>query len=530
MCGFVFSGTHSVLEDWRKNNQVDILTHRGPDDAELFDDNKVLFGFHRLAIMDTSAKGNQPFHVGDWTLMCNGEIYNFEILREFLKKKGYEFTSDSDCEVLLPLFLEVGVDAGMRMLDAEFACVFANSETGEIFAGRDPFGIRPMFYGFENETGAICFASEGKGLINFCRDVQPFPIGSYYKNGEFVRYNDVGNVSMMVEAEDEELAATIREKLETAVIKRLHADAPLGFLLSGGLDSSLVCAIAAKHLDKPIRTFAVGMDYDPIDLKYARDVAEYLGTEHTEVIMTKDDVLEALRTVIYHLETYDITTIRASMGMYIIAKYIHENTDLKVLLTGEVSDEMFGYKYTDYAPDAASFQEEARKRVRELYMYDVLRADRTLAANSLEARVPFADLDFARFVMSINPSRKMNVHNQGKYLLRLAFKDSGLLPESILYREKAAFSDAVGHSMVEDLQQFADDLYSDSEYAEKIMQYDFARPFTKESLLYREIFEEFYPGYATWVKDFWMPNKEWVGSEVNDPSARVLPNYGKSGE
>lgn len=320
----------------------------------------------------------------------------------------------------------------------------------------------------------------------------------------------------------------IREKLTKAVEKRLDADAPLGFLLSGGLDSSLVCAIAAKALKKPIRTFAIGMDVDAIDLKYARQVAEYLGADHTEVYMTRQQVIDSLEEVIAMLGTYDITTIRASMGMYLCCKAIHEKTDVRVLLTGEVSDELFGYKYTDFAPSPEAFQQEAKKRVDELYQYDVLRADRCISVNSLEARVPFGDLDFVRYVMSIDPAKKVNVYGKGKYLLRMAF-EGDYLPESILWREKAAFSDAVGHSMVDDLKAYAETVYTEAEFEEKRQQYQFAQPFTKESLLYREIFEKYYPGQAEMVKDFWMPNKEWAGCNVNDPSARVLANYGGSG-
>ena len=300
--------------------------------------------------------------------------------------------------------------------------------------------------------------------------------------------------------------------------------------MSGGLDSSLVCAIAQKHLKKPIKTFAIGMETDPIDLKYAGEVAEYLGTEHTEVRITKDDVLGALRDVIYHLESWDITTIRASIGMFLICKYIHENTELKVLLTGEVSDEIFGYKYTDFAPSPEEFQKEAQKRIRELHMYDVLRADRCIAAHSLEARVPFGDLDFVDYVMSVNPEKKMNKYGQGKYLLRKAFENAEYLPDSILYREKAAFSDAVGHSMVDYLKEYAESKYSTEDLEKAWEKYPYKTPFTKESLLYREIFEEFYQGNAEWIKDFWMPNQEWEGCRVDDPSARVLSNYGNSGK
>ena len=245
--------------------------------------------------------------------------------------------------------------------------------------------------------------------------------------------------------------------------------------------------------------------------------------------MTKEEVLSHLETVIEALATYDITTIRASMGMYLVCKAIHEKTDIKVLLTGEISDELFGYKYTDFAPGALAFQEEAAKRIRELYCYDVLRADRCLASNSLEARVPFGDLDFVRYVMSIDPVKKLNTYGKGKYLLRRAFEKDGILPESILWREKAAFSDAVGHSMVDTLRAYADTQCPDS-LSEACAAYTSVPPFTAESLLYRRLYERSYPGQTGMITGFWMPNPEWEGCNVSDPSARVLSNYGASGQ
>lgn len=217
------------------------------------------------------------------------------------------------------------------------------------------------------------------------------------------------------------------------------------------------------------------MATDAIDLKYAKEVADYIGSEHTEVIITRDDVIASLDKLIYILGTYDITTIRASMGMYLLCKAIHEQTDIRVLLTGEISDELFGYKYTDFAPSPEEFQKEAEKRIRELHMYDVLRADRCISVNSLEARVPFGDLDFVKYVMSLDPAMKMNTYGKGKYLLRHAF-EGDWLPHDILYREKAAFSDAVGHSLVDDLKEYAASYYTDEEYEEKRMKYDHARP------------------------------------------------------
>ena len=373
------------------------------------------------------------------------------------------------------------------------------------------------------------FASEAKNLVGLTEEVKAFPPGHYYSDGKFVCYRDMTKVDTVVTDEVDTICKNIHDKLVAGIEKRLDADAPVGFLLSGGLDSSLVCAVSAKILKKPIKTFAIGMSTDAIDLKYAKQVADYIGADHTEVYMTDEDVIRELPNVIALLGTYDITTIRASMGMYLCCKAIHEQTDVRVLLTGEISDELFGYKYTDFAPNAKEFQDESAKRIRELYMYDVLRADRCISFNSLEARVPFGDLDFVEYVMSIDPAKKMNVYDKGKYLLRHAF-EGDYLPYDILMREKAAFSDAVGHSMVDILKDYAEKKYSDEEFETLCKKYDFATPFTKESLLYREIFEEYYPGQAKMVVDFWMPNKTWEGCNVNDPSARVLSNYGASGE
>ena len=502
-------------------------TSRGPDDQRVAETEFGLLGFGRLAIMGLTPEGMQPFFRGADCVACNGELYGFRPVKAELETEGYTFESDSDCEIILPLYYKYGLDM-FRHLDAEFAMILYDSRKKLLIAARDPIGIRPLFYGYL-EDGSIIFASEAKNLVGLCAHVFPFPPGHYYKDGKFVRYADLTTVTKYSDDDLDTVTKTIREKLIAGVEKRLDADAPLGFLLSGGLDSSLVCAISAKLLKKPIRTFAIGMRADAIDLKYAREVAEYLHADHTEVIITPEDVIQALPEVVALLGTYDITTIRASIGMYLVCKAIHEQTDLRVLLTGEISDELFGYKYTDFAPSPAAFQEESAKRIRELHMYDVLRADRCISVNSLEARVPFGDLDFVQYVMSIDPAKKCNVYGKGKYLLRHAF-EGDWLPHDILMREKAAFSDAVGHSMVDDLKAYAEQKYTDEEFETLRRKYDFAQPFTKESLLYRELFEQYYPGQAHMIVDFWMPNKSWAGCDVDDPSARVLANYGDSGK
>lgn len=539
MCSIIGFCDSSLPESYVQDALAKTIS-RGPDATRILNNNNNGYlGFNRLAIMGLTESGMQPFTLDGSSVVCNGEIYGFRKIKQDLIVKGYTFVSESDCEILLPMYREYGT-AMFRMLDAEYALILYDAETSSYIAARDPIGIRPLYYGYLNETSAsddtakrssIVFASEPKNLVGLCHEIKPFPPGHYYKDGAFVCYSDPADVKHYNTSHDlTQISKEIHDRLVSGVEKRLDADAPVGFLLSGGLDSSLVCGIAAKQLDKPLETFAIGMDIDAIDLKYAREVADYIGSNHHEVIITKDDVLNALEPVVAALGTYDITTIRASIGMYLCCKYIHEHSDVRVLLTGEISDELFGYKYTDFAPDAAAFQAEAEKRIHEIHMYDVLRADRCISVNSLEARVPFGDLSFVDYVMHLDPEKKLNRYQKGKYLLRHAFAEDHLIPESILWREKAAFSDAVGHSLKDDLCEYAEQRYSDEEFAKKCRQYTHATPFTKESLLYREIFEKYYPNQSQLVKDFWMPNQSWPGCNVKDPSARVLSNYGDSGK
>ena len=402
---------------------------RGPDDQRVVEGPFGLMGFGRLAIMGLTPEGMQPFYRGADCVVCNGELYGFRFEKEILKRRGYKFQSDCDCEILLPLYYEYGLDM-FRHMDSEFALIMYDSRKDRLIAARDPIGIRPLFYGYSKSSHQIAFASEMQNLIGWCDDIRPFPIGSYYCDGRFVRYEDIADVPAPMQDDMDTVLRNIREKLIAGVEKRLDADAPVGFLLSGGLDSSLVCSIAAKKLGKPIRTFAIGMDTDAIDLKYARQTAEYLGSEHHEIIINRDMVINSLEEVIRLLGTWDITTIRASMGMY---------------------------------------------------------------------------------------------------LLRKAFEGDWLTPE-ILWREKAAFSDAVGHSMVDDIKEYAESLYTDEEFQLRRANYSaHCMPFTKESLFYREIFEKYYHDQSRTIVGFWMPNKAWPNCNVNDPSARVLANYGASG-
>lgn len=503
-------------------------THsRGPDATRLIDTGNGYLGFNRLSIMGLTDSGMQPFVKDDVMLVCNGEIYGFRKIKKELTAKGYSFESDSDCEILPALYKECGTEMFKR-LDAEYALVLYDVKKDKYIAARDPIGIRPLYYG-RTKKGTYVFASEPKNLLSLTDKIMPFPPGHFFEDGKFIKYRDMSCVTSYSDDDIDKITENIHDLLIKGVEKRLDSDSPVGFLLSGGLDSSLVCGISAKIFDKPLETWAIGMETDAIDLKYAKEVAEYIHSNHHEVIITRDDVINALETVIEALGTYDITTIRASMGMYLVCKAIHEDSDVRVIMTGEISDEIFGYKYTDFAPSAEEFQKEAEKRIHEIHMYDVLRADRCISVNSLEARVPFGDLEFVDYCMKIDPEKRLNKYGKGKYLLRKAFEEDKLIPDSILWREKAAFSDAVGHSLKDDLTEYAEEKYSDREFEKGMEKYDFAKPFTKESLLYRDIFEKYYPGQAEMVKDFWMPNKNWEGCDVKDPSARVLSNYGQSG-
>ena len=434
---------------------------RGPDDQRVVEGPFGLMGFGRLAIMGLTPEGMQPFYRGADCVVCNGELYGFRFEKEILKRRGYKFASDCDCEILLPLYYEYGLDM-FRHMDSEFALILYDSRKDRLIAARDPIGIRPLFYGYSKSSHQIAFASEMQNLIGWCDDIRPFPIGSYYCDGRFVRYEDIADVPAPMEDDMETTLRNIREKLIAGVEKRLDADAlwlpalrRSGFL-AGLLHCSKKAGQAHPHLCHRHGHRCHRPEICPPDRRLS-------GSEHHEIIINRDMVIQSLEEVIRLLGTWDITTIRASMGMYLLCKAIHEQTDVRVLLTGEISDELFGYKYTDYAPTADAFQQESQKRIRELYMYDVLRADRCISANSIEARVPFGDLDFVRYVMAIDPEKKLNSYGKGKYLLRKAFEGDWLPPE-ILWREKAAFSDAVGHSMVDDIKEYAESLYTDEEF------------------------------------------------------------------
>lgn len=520
MCGL----TVKPITYASKNNGP--IAYRGPDSTVVETIAGYEFLFNRLAIIDTSSQGNQPFMDENFVLVCNGEIFNYKKIKA---ETTYHYKSHSDCEVLLPLLANYSIDEVCHKLDGEFAIVAYDRRNQKLIAVRDPMGIRPLFYGYTKDN-QIAFASEMKALLNVCEKIVPFPPGYFYDGTKFVPYLKLYEIAGGQHKDMPHILDNIRNLMIKAVLKRLDADVPIGFLLSGGLDSSLVCAIAAKHSDQPLETFAIGLDHNPIDLKYAKQMADFLGSRHHEVIFNRDDVYAAVKNIVWVTETWDITTIRASLPMYLLCKYVRNNSDIRVLLSGEISDELFGYKYTDFAPDAQEFQRESQKRIKELYMYDVLRADRCIASNSLEARVPFSDTEFIQYVMDIDPELKLNKYNMGKYLLRKAFEGYDYLPDEILWREKAAFSDAVGHGMVDYLQEIAEAKYTDADFNEKIKAYPQNTPPSKEALMYREMFNEMFPGQEHVLNAYWLPNQTWPNCNLTDPSARHLPNYGGSGK
>ena len=335
MCSIIGYMSLNNYDEFKKGFEK--TTSRGPDMYREASFSNARLAFERLAIMGVDESGMQPFNHYNYHLVCNGEIYGYKKIKDELINKGYKFNSESDCEILLPLY-ELYKEDMFKMLDAEFALIIYDEFTKEIIAARDPIGIRPLYYGYDNDNNII-FASEPKCITSIAKKVLPFPPGHYYKNGKFICYNDITKVDTVINDSLDNITKNIHDKLVLGVNKRLVSDSKVGFLLSGGLDSSLVCAIAAKKLNKKIETFSIGMNTDAIDLKYAKEVSDFISSNHHEIIITKDDVLNALEHVIEILGTYDITTIRASIGMYLLCKAIHEQSDIKVILTGEISDD-----------------------------------------------------------------------------------------------------------------------------------------------------------------------------------------------
>ena len=526
MCGiFFYYGEKYHLE----NLLIDFnkIINRGPDQSKLIDLDDKVFGFHRLAINDLSEDGMQPFIDNNIYLICNGEIYNHIFLKnEF----NIDCKSNSDCEVIIHLYKLVGIEKTCQLLDGVFAFVLYDGNLDKLYVARDPYGVRPLFMG-NNEEKELFISSELKTISDKCKVVDQFNQGTYleYKKGDIFmlkKYHD-NNFKIDSLRSDEFILTCIKNKLTKAVKKRLLSDRPIGALLSGGLDSSLICGIICKllkekNIKSKLKTFSIGMK-GATDLGYAQKVSDHIGSEHHTIECTEEEFLSAIPEVIYNIESYDITTVRASVGNYLVAKYIKENTDVVVLFNGDGSDEQSGYFYLRNAPNEKAFHNECLKLLDEIKYYDVLRSDRSVSSKwSLEARTPFLDKDFVEFYMTIDPKKKMYSENIiEKRLLRKAFEKENIIPEEVLWRPKEAFSDGCSsekRSWHKIIQEYADTIITDIEFNENKVKFIKNPPLNKESYWYRKIFESHYPGKGYIIPHYWLPN--WT--DQTDPSAREL--------
>lgn len=522
------------------------IKSRGPDDSTFINlevnNLHMYLGFHRLAIIDIVG-GSQPIIVEKMNrktiLLCNGEIYNYLEIKE---KNGFE--TNSDCHIIVDLYLKYGISETCRQLNGEFAFCLIDIIDNDVnvYMCRDRFGIRPLF--ITGTDNSVAFCSEMKGIQHFgrCFQVAPRKYSQVITNSEFkISVGEYYKInSNIVSIEKSDAYQKIRDTLYKSVKDRLQSERPLGSLLSGGLDSSLISAIASDILKKQgkiLHTFSIGME-GATDLKYAKMVAEHIGSHHTEIILPIDDWINSIKTVIYRTETYDMTTIRASVGQYLIGKYISEHTDIKVLLNGDGSDEVCaGYLYFYKAPNALELHNENIRLLKEIHYYDVLRVDRAISGHGLEARVPFLEHNFVDLYLSFPPEyRKPGNASMEKQLLRDAFKDTGLLPLEVLYRKKEAFSDGVSSVEKSWFQIIEDSIeeikYKNAQHLEvngsnepfTETNYNFMPPITKEGHYFRDIFEEYYPKQEQIldIEHYWLPL--WSGNIVN-PSARILDVY-----
>ncbi|KAM4630640.1 asparagine synthetase [glutamine-hydrolyzing] [Polymixia lowei] len=532
------------------------IAHRGPDAFRFENVNgftNCCFGFHRLAIVD-QLHGMQPLRIKRFPflwLCYNGEIYNHHTLK---KQFEFDYQTSVDGEILLHLYNRFGIQKMASLLDGVFAFVLLDTANRKVFLGRDTYGVRPLFK-LLTDDGFLAVCSEAKGLTEI-KHSMPTPANIVpFLPGHFEAFNlkqngKVESVQMdrfhcctqepshaiydtaerLPSSFDEEtVKSNIRTLFDNAVRKRLMAHRRIGCLLSGGLDSSLVAATLVKlakeeKLQYPIQTFAIGAEDGP-DIIAARKVAAHIGSEHHEVNFTTEEGIRAVEEVIFHLETYDITTIRASVGMYLISKYIREKTDSVVIFSGEGSDELTqGYIYFHKAPSPKAAAEDSVRLLKELYLFDALRADRTISAHGLELRVPFLDHRFTSYYLSLPEEMRIAKHGVEKHLLRDSFKGLNLIPDEILWRRKEAFSDglmSINKSWYTSLQEHLESEVNDSQLEKAHKTFPHNPPKTKEAYYFRQEFEKFYPGRAEWLSHYWMPR--WINA--TDPSARTLSLY-----
>ena len=519
------------------------IRHRGPDWSGIYQGKTAILAHERLSIVDP-ASGGQPLFSPDRKIILavNGEIYNHQELREQLKDE-YEFQTGSDCEVIIPLYLKYGTDF-IDKLNGIFAFALYDEENDKFLIARDPIGVIPLYMGHDSE-GHTLICSELKGLEGYAETFGQFPPGHYFfsDDKETVKWYKRDWTSYESVEDNKGCAADIRKALEEAVHRQLMSDVPYGVLLSGGLDSSIISAIAKKYSAMRIETndkseawwprlhsFAVGLKGAP-DLAAARKVAEHIGTVHHEINYTIQEGLDAIRDVIYFIETYDVTTVRASTPMYLLARVI-KSMGIKMVLSGEGADEVFGgYLYFHKAPDAKEFHEETIRKISKLYMYDCLRANKSLSAWGVEGRVPFLDKEFLDVAMSLNPSLKMCPGKTiEKKILREAFQD--MLPEEIVWRQKEQFSDGVGYSWIDTLKKITSEAVSDRQMEEAAIRFPVNTPKNKEEYYYRSIFEEHFPSESATrtvpsVASVACSTAEalaWDASfkNLNDPSGRAV--------
>ena len=579
MCGIFFVQNflrNETLEKYKKSLLENIKTyqhdfskisHRGPDNSIFLNDRQFsknyacFWGFHRLAINGQTPESNQPFFIKNCRLICNGEIYNFrDLIKEFQLEEEYK--SKSDCEIIIHLYKKIGIRDMLRRLDGVFAFVLHDYETETTYVARDPVGVRSLFISGHDYTysNSMIISSELKGINECFRpNAKQFPPGcyavysklvngfdkantpffnfySYYENVYITQNSAAGATGQVeriynyptIEDTEENICKNISTLFEEAVVKRLMSERKVGALLSGGLDSSSVVAIMCRHMPaKDLNTYSIGLK-GSTDLVWARKVADYLGTNHHEVCLTEEEFLGAIEETIQQIESYDTTSVRASVPNYLVSKYIAVTTEDCVIYCGDMSDEIFGsYRGFMKAQTEEDFKRENERMVRDVCYFDLLRSDKSISGAGLEARVPFADKKFLQYVMSIPPRYKMfDDARIEKYIFRKAF--DGLLPDDILWRRKEAFSDGVsGHerSWFQIIRDYIDTKVTNDEYNKykEFIEYTHVcnAPYDKESFYYRTIFEKLYPGCEKTIPYFW----RHPFCEEKDPSARLLTCY-----
>ncbi|GGX21280.1 asparagine synthase B [Aquimarina muelleri] len=521
------------------------IRHRGPDWSGIYSNENAILAHERLAIVDP-VSGKQPLFSADKKLVlaANGEIYNHRKLRKQFEGV-YDFQTESDCEVILALYQEKGVEF-LDDLNGIFAFALYDVEKDTYFIARDHMGIIPLYIGWD-QNGTFYVASELKALEGVCTKIELFPPGHYLSSidGEFKKWYVRDWVDYDAVKDNQTSIDEVRDALEAAVHRQLMSDVPYGVLLSGGLDSSVTSAIAKKYAEKRIESgdtkdawwpklhsFSVGLEGSP-DLEAAQKVADHIGTVHHEIKFTIQEGLDAIKDVVYNLETYDITTIRASTPMYLMARVI-KSMGVKMVLSGEGADEIFGgYLYFHKAPNAKEFHEETVRKLSKLHMYDCLRANKSLAAWGIEGRVPFLDKEFMDVAMRINPQDKMiNGERMEKWVIRKAFES--YLPESVAWRQKEQFSDGVGYSWIDTLKEVVDIEVTDEQMANAHFRFPIQTPQNKEEFYYRSIFEEHFPSDTAALCVPQEPSVacstkialEWdeAFKNMNDPSGRAVTN------